>query len=256
MIIKTYKGYNDTMAIEVQGELTREDFIIEETAPHFAEYTEGIDYRLRLILKDEVALAIDLALPRSRNYSYQERKELETVQTEWVRNRYFKWDYRGCRTNEQKERKKNKRMDEAILWAAKHKEEIIDKLIADANRDIESRADRLTHEYDRRVVQVMSGENMATDFKSEHLDDPKVVEELNELDIEIKRLKEERTRLHEELRVKRNENMIAYLEKEGWNDDDEGKVVIRQSLRDAMLKKYKAHEAFGSPFSPFELEFD
>jgi hypothetical protein len=261
MQVKTFKGYSNTKAIEVQGELTREDFIIEETAPQFSEYGESVDFRVKLTLKDEVADSIEEALPRHKSYSYRERKELEEIQKVWSRNRYFRWDYRGCKTDEQKKRKKDKQLDVAILWVAKNKEDVIDSLLKCANDDITRRADNLTREYDRRVADIMGGEHMASDFIKEHLDDKAIAQELEEMDIELQRIKDIRKQLLDDQRAKRNENMIAYLEKEGWNDEDEDnegnqKVIIRDALRDAILKKYQKGEAFGSRFETFELELE
>ena len=55
MKIKQSKGYSDTVHTEVLEPLTLEDFIIEEEAPVFTEYSRRWSTSLTLILKDEVA---------------------------------------------------------------------------------------------------------------------------------------------------------------------------------------------------------
>ena len=83
MRIKTYKGYEDTIGVEVDGVLTIEDFIVEESAPYYDQYGFRWSATLGLRLKKEVAELIDILLPKSSQWNRSKRIEESFTQTYW-----------------------------------------------------------------------------------------------------------------------------------------------------------------------------
>jgi hypothetical protein len=240
MKIKISKGYADTKHVEVLEPLTLDDFIIEEMGAWHSDYQKAAITGLKLILKDEVVDAIKPILP----VLYYSDKD---CQTDWTKSYSSEIKFNGCRTQEARDKKIEQVTLEAAGKMALRKEDRIYKLFSTILHDLEHRIEKMNEEYHEEMIKVFSGANLDKAFMEKELDDPTIVDEVKDLDEQIKELQEQRDNLDEKLRLKRNENMLDYLNANGWNDDEDGdKVYVTQEIRDEVTTMYKNGEAFGS----------
>ena len=252
MQVKSFKGYRGTMGVKVKGELTIEDFNIIETPAH-GEYS-GVGAGIKIELKPERVQDLMPALPKNESYDYSLKKSVSTPRTVWEKNHYISFEYRGCKGEESKQRKREKVHNEVAGHMAKNRDSIIAKLIARVNEVMVNWAERLTYEYTKALDEVMTGQRMSREFITENLDDPTIAQELQLVEEEIKNLKEKRNALDEKLRQKRNENMLRHLNENGWNDEDEDedeKVRFMPELQEKYTTLYTNGEAFSVSRHPF-----
>jgi tetrahydrodipicolinate N-succinyltransferase len=238
MKIKTHKGYGDTQHVEVVEPLTLDDFIIQEEAPYYSEYSKRVSLSLKLILKEEVVEAIKPILPQLHYVD-------KDVVTEWVKNYGRDIKFNGIRSEEAREKKIEVTRRDLAGEMALRKEDRTEKLLSVVREELEHKIEKMNHEYHEHMVRVFSGNNLNNDFIKEHLDDQDLVGESNAIDEEIKALEAKRDEVEEQLRIKRNENMLDYLNTNGWNDDEDGdKIYVTQEVRDEVTEMYQNHEAF------------
>jgi hypothetical protein len=241
MQIKITKGYGDTQHIEVLKEISLDDFIIQEDSPIYCEYSKRVSINMELILKDEVADRIQAILPDAGYYSKEE------FRTKWSKSYGREIKFNGCRSEEAREVKIEKTRIELAGEHALRKEDRIEKILSMVRRDLEIRIERSNEDYESKMMEVFEGRNLKKEWMEEHLDDASTVSDLADINAEIEKLKAKRDELDEELRVKRNDNMLAYLDENGWNDDEDGeKIYVTQEMRDRITEMYKNHEAFQS----------
>lgn len=256
MKIKTYKGYNDTMGVEVQGKLTLEDFIIEETAPTFTYFDAMVRTKLTLTLKEDLVKELMPILTKTKGWDHESKKEVITPTTSFTKSFSKAVAFNGCRTQEAKDRKIKKIQGELALSMAEKKETRIEKILEEVNNELIANAEDMNKYYETGIMEVMTGKNMSKKFIQENLDSPNIREEIDSIDKEIEALREKQAELREVNRVSCNKHMLKYLEENGWNDDEE-KVVIAPHLRKKLTSMYENGEAFATkgkkPFL-FEVE--
>jgi hypothetical protein len=257
MKVETFKGYNDTQAVRVQGELTLEDFIIHEEAVTQSDWNGKMSASISIKLKDEVREEIYGALPKSKSYNYSTKQDEINVTDSW--SRYFSSEvkYNGCRTEDQKKKKAEKVRQDLVVEIADSKAEVYEQLVKEANDRIRNHAESMTDAYNREVREVMDGSRMNSEFTQKHLDDPDLDKELKELNDQIKEIQAKQDTLRALKRQKRNEKLLAYLDANGWNDDEkedgDNKIKYTPEIQEELREMYKKGEAFknlaeSSPF--------
>ena len=240
MQIKTFKGYNDTTGIEVQGELTLEDFIVIEKGPERSDWTENVQSSIAIELKNEVVQRISSVLPKPLRDSAPE----DEVQTSWVKYQYDALKFNGCKTEESKEKKVQKTISNARVRMATHKELWITELIGKVNKDINTKVERLNRSYTQSIFEVFDGTRLHSEFKETYLDEPEIMDEIEDVKELMSTLRGQLAELSERLQTSRNVNMAKYLTDEGWEAENDEGVEIMDDIKDNIMIMYKNGEAF------------
>lgn len=239
MQIKTSKGYGKTTYVEVIEPLTLNDFIIEEEAPNHSRCGDYVSASLKLTLKEDQAEHLNLILPHIKQWK-------DDKQTTWAR--YFRRAVRfnGCRTQRAKDKKVEKIRQEMVVDMVDQKEERLEKLLNDVNQDLLERIRHKNEDYTNETLAVMSGRRMDPEWMSKHIDSTSIQKEIDEIEDQLKVLRMKKDKLIEDRQKHRNNEMLKYLDKNGWSDEDEdsGKVVFVPELREKLLDMYKKGEAF------------
>jgi len=150
------------------------------------------------------------------------------------------YDYRGCRTHEQRER----RMQQAVeaLRARVEKGELRDVLVNGANAEIET--DVRQHQYryveetTRRLLRGVSEEWFA-----EHAGTTPMHERMEALRAQIEPLERELAQIERNMQVAKCDALLKALDEEGWHNSagDPLPLEVKEAVRPVLVE----HKAYG-----------